>query len=64
MSTPSERDSPGRPTPEELAAIVAATEVAWPRPVAVVEPAARSPWRFSNRWWTARRAPATSRSRP
>jgi hypothetical protein len=42
------------PTDEELAAIMAAVEVAWPRPVVVVpgdddEP---SRWRFSGRWWS------------
>jgi hypothetical protein len=41
----------GEPTEEELAAIVAAIEVTWPRPTAV--PAAELPrWRFSGRWWT------------
>jgi hypothetical protein len=49
------------PSPEELAAIVAAVEVAWPRPVVVAAPpdAPAMPWRFSGRWWarpqTARR---------
>ena len=39
------------PSDEELAAIVAAIEVTWPRPVAA--PAAELPrWRFSGRWWT------------
>jgi hypothetical protein len=52
---------PAPPTPEELAAIVAAVEVAWPRPRVVEgERAPRpNPWRFSGRWWarpqTARR---------
>jgi hypothetical protein len=37
---------------EEVAAIVAAVEVAWPRPSAD-RPPDRSPrWRFSGRWWT------------
>jgi hypothetical protein len=43
----------GEATDEEVAAIVAAIEVAWPRPAAVAtspEPAQR--WRFSGRWWT------------
>jgi hypothetical protein len=41
----------GEPTDEELAAIVAAIEVTWPRPAVV--PAAELPrWRFSGRWWT------------
>ena len=51
------------PSDDELAAIVAAVEAVWPRPVIVVtgaEPAA--PWRFSGRWW-ARPIP-TRRDRP
>ena len=41
----------GEPSDEEVAAIVAAVEVTWPRPVAA--PAAEPPrWRFSGRWWT------------
>jgi hypothetical protein len=42
------------PADEELAAIVAAIEVAWPRPV-VVQPALKqepSRWRFAGRWWS------------
>jgi hypothetical protein len=54
-----------RPTPtdEELAAIMAAVEVAWPRPV-VVGPADDEPsrWRFSGRWWS--RPLPTRRDRP
>jgi hypothetical protein len=44
--------SGGEPTDEEVAAIAAAIEVTWPRPVAA--PAAAPPprWRFSGRWWT------------
>jgi hypothetical protein len=54
------------PTPEELAAIIAAVEMAWPRSVAVrVEPAQPAKaWRFSGRWWTVDRAPAANRRRP
>ena len=40
-------------TEEEVAAIAAAVEALWPKPV-IVEAAAgaRKPtWRFSNRWW-------------
>jgi hypothetical protein len=50
-----------QPTPDEVAAIVAAIELAWPRPVEAVGPAV-SRWRFSGRpWrredgWTARGA--------
>jgi hypothetical protein len=43
------------PSEEEVAAIVAALEVSWPKP-SVVESvrAVRVPrWRFSNRWWIA-----------
>ena len=42
----------GDPTEEEVAAIVAAVEAAWPRPV-VASPAPVEPdrWRFSGRWW-------------
>ncbi len=36
----------------ELAAIVAAVQVLWPRPVAVATtPSGPGPWRFSGRWW-------------
>ena len=47
--------SPSDPSPEELAAIVAAVEMAWPRPVvAVSDDGGRPPaWRFSGRWWVA-----------
>jgi hypothetical protein len=37
---------------DEVAAIVAAVEVVWPRPPAAV-PVDRAPrWRFSGRWWS------------
>jgi hypothetical protein len=40
------------PSPEELAAIVAAIEMAWPRPIVVAAPVPPpSAWRFSGRWW-------------
>ena len=45
----------GQPEPEELAAVLAAIEVAWPRPVvAAAAPADQDTarWRFSGRWWT------------
>jgi hypothetical protein len=63
---PATRKSKRDPTPEELAAIVAAVEMAWPRPVVVrVEPTGRqSAWRFSGRWWSADRPPAANRRRP
>jgi hypothetical protein len=52
-----------QPTPDELAAIVAAVEMTWPRPV-IVEPADEpaNPWRFSGRWWS--RPAAARRDRP
>jgi hypothetical protein len=43
----------GEPADEEVAAIVAAVEVAWPRaaaPSGTAEVTQR--WRFSGRWWT------------
>lgn len=40
------------PTAEELAAIVAAVEVVWPRPVVAAEPPAPPRWRFAGRWWS------------
>ncbi len=41
------------PTGAELAAIVAAVEMAWLRPVVLAEPVAESSvWRFSGRWWS------------
>ena len=46
---------PIEPTPQEMAAIVAAVEMTWPRPVVVApafEPERPSAWRFSGRWWT------------
>jgi hypothetical protein len=50
-------------TEEELAAVVAAVEMAWPRPVAVVPSTERpNPWRFSGRWWA--RPVASRRDRP
>jgi hypothetical protein len=41
------------PSDEEVAAIVAAVEVLWPKPTFVESsPLSRRPtWRFSNRWW-------------
>jgi hypothetical protein len=49
---------------DELAAVVAAIEMAWPRPVTVIEPEPEgpSPWRFSGRWWT--RPQTARRERP
>jgi hypothetical protein len=54
-----------QPTPEVLAAIVAAVEATWPRPVVVAEErVVRSPWRWSGRWWASSRPVAADRRRP
>jgi hypothetical protein len=41
------------PTPEEMAAILAAIELTWPRPVVMAPTAPPEPpkWRFAGRWW-------------
>jgi hypothetical protein len=56
------------PTDEEAAAIVAAIELAWPRPVLVAAaPAAPSragAWKWSGRWWAKSPRPAGDRRRP
>ena len=41
----------GDASDEDVAAIVAAIEAVWPRPVVAVAEAP-SRWRFSGRWWT------------
>jgi hypothetical protein len=50
------------PTDEEMAAITAAVEMAWPRPVVVV-PSDPTPklWRWYGRWWGPRAVPAERR---
>lgn len=52
------------PTPAEVAAIMAAAEALWPRPVVVADDADAAPptWRFSGRWW--RKPVAARRDRP
>ena len=55
----------GEPSPEEAAAIMAAVEHLWPRPVLVAagdDGRATPPWRFSGRWWS--RPTVTRRDRP
>ncbi len=53
------------PSPEELAAIVAAVELTWPRPVVVAAaPVKRSSWRWSGRWWASGKPVAADRRRP
>jgi hypothetical protein len=55
-----------RPEPEPgvLAAIVAAVEEAWPRPVPIEAGSGRpgAAWRFSGRWWA--KPTAARRDRP
>ncbi|HEY7628897.1 MAG TPA: hypothetical protein VH761_17635 [Ilumatobacteraceae bacterium] len=52
------------PSDEEVAAILAATEVLWPRQAMIVPapPLRRPTWRFSNRWWV--KPVPTRRERP
>ena len=50
--------------PAVLAALAAAVDQVWPRPVVVVDEQPTGPpaWRFSGRWWT--RPATTRRDRP
>jgi len=43
-----------QPSEDELAAIVAAIEIAWPKPVVIPPPVNSEPsrWRFAGRWWS------------
>ncbi len=52
------------PSDEEVAAILAAYEALWPKPVALAEAPvdAGSRWRFSGRWWS--KPVALRRDRP
>ncbi len=53
------------PTDEEAAAIAAAVEALWPRPVVLVGAEHARPgsgWRFSGRWWA--KPVAARRDRP
>lgn len=53
------------PTDEESAAIVAAVEALWPRPVLASDdggPLRNPAWRFSGRWWA--KPTAARRTRP
>ncbi len=45
-----------QPTEEEMAAILAAYEILWPRPSAAVMPVPVGRWRFASRSWTPRTA--------
>ena len=51
------------PSPQEVAAILAAIDAMWPRPSAVTATVEESnDWRFSGRWWS--KPHAVQRSRP
>jgi len=53
----------GEASAEEVAAIMAAVEVTWPRPASAEAPQlAPARWRFSGRWWT--KPMPTRRDRP
>jgi len=54
------------PSPAVLAAIVAAVQEAWPRPVPASGAEAQqvSAWRFSGRWWMAPTVTRRQRPRP
>lgn len=55
----------GSPSPEELAAVMAAVEHLWPKPVVLLpsgKDRATPTWRFSGRWWS--RPSVTRRDRP
>ena len=43
-----------QPDEEELAAILAAIEIVWPKPVVMTAPVTTesSRWRFGGRWWS------------
>ncbi len=45
-------DAPAELSDEEVAAIVAAVEMVWPRPAVPGDDGAPPRWRFSGRWWT------------
>ena len=48
----------GSPSDQEIAAIVAAIEMAWPKPSAPkVAPQISTKWRYSGRWWSEGRLP-------
>jgi hypothetical protein len=40
------------PEPDELAAVVAAVELLWPRAASVHAEPVPSRWRFAGRWWS------------
>lgn len=42
------------PTEEELAAIMAAYEALWPKPILSTEPESSPRWHYAGRWWSKR----------
>ena len=49
----------GNPSEDEVAAIVAAIEMSWPKPAPVTRSAPESTtWRYSGRWWQEGRLPS------
>lgn len=64
MSSPEIDGIRGNPTDEEAVAIVAAIELAWPRPAQTLRtaPNGAPAWRFSGRWWA--KPVAAIRQRP
>lgn len=54
------------PTDVELAAIIAAVEVLWPRPAAAhdTKPRRQTHWQTSSRWWSPPVAARRHRPRP
>ena len=49
----------GNPSEEEVAAIVAAIEMSWPKPATgiVARPRQSTTWRYAGRWWQEGRLP-------
>ena len=50
----------GSPTEEEVAAIIAAIEMSWPKPAPVItqRPDVSTAWRYADRWWQEGRLPS------
>jgi hypothetical protein len=54
----------GAPSEAEIAAIIAAVEMAWPKPQsAAQEPRQTTVWRHADRWWAGGRLPSKWNSR-
>lgn len=53
----------GTPSDDEIAAIVAAIEMSWPKPIAAsaTRPMPSTRWRHADRWWAAGRLPGSWR---